>query len=135
MKLYYYTNAEKQIVNLFNYEQMTKFLEAYPNLTDKMVEVDKEGEELEYLLKYSTFLKVVDDTFVLNTNLYESYSNNANKFVRITELKDFLASSDFKVIKCYEASMLNDPLPYDLTKLVAERKAWRDELNELTKNS
>lgn len=50
---------------------------------------------------------------------------------RVRELKDLLQQTDFKVLKCYEAFMLEEPLPYDLAALVAERKAWRKELNEL----
>lgn len=50
---------------------------------------------------------------------------------RIRELKDLLQQTDFKVLKCYEASMLGEPFPYDLEALVTERKAWRKELNEL----
>lgn len=50
---------------------------------------------------------------------------------KIRELKENLQNTDFKVLKCYEASMLDEPLPYDLPELVAERRAWRAELNEL----
>lgn len=52
------------------------------------------------------------------------------KTKRIDELKEFLEQSDFKILKCYEAFMLQETLPYDLPALVAERRAWRKELNE-----
>lgn len=50
---------------------------------------------------------------------------------RIEELKGLLAKTDYKIIKCYEASMLNREMPYDLEALVSERDAWRQEINDL----
>lgn len=50
---------------------------------------------------------------------------------RIWELKNLLAQGDYKIIKCAEASMTNEPMPYDLEELVAERNAYRNEINEL----
>lgn len=38
---------------------------------------------------------------------------------------------DWKVVKCYEAKLLNKELPYDLETLMSERQAARDEINEL----
>lgn len=60
-----------------------------------------------------------------------TFLNEANEHKRIDELKELLNNSDFKVIKCYEADMLDEPMPYDFVALVSERKAWREELNEL----
>jgi hypothetical protein len=50
---------------------------------------------------------------------------------RIWELKDQLAQGDYKIIKCAEAQLTNEPMPYDVAELVAERNAMRDEINEL----
>lgn len=50
---------------------------------------------------------------------------------RIWELKDQLAQGDYKVIKCAEAQLTNEPMPYDVATLVAERNAMREEINEL----
>lgn len=50
---------------------------------------------------------------------------------RIWELKDLLAQGDYKIIKCAEAQMLGEDLPYDLAALVAERNAYRNEINAL----
>ena len=50
---------------------------------------------------------------------------------RIWELKEQLAQGDYKVIKCAEAQLTNEPMPYNVTELVAERNAMRDEINEL----
>lgn len=55
---------------------------------------------------------------------------------RIRDLTSLLSSSaspigDWKVIKCYEAKLQEQELPYDLNELMAERQKVRDEINEL----
>lgn len=49
----------------------------------------------------------------------------------IQELKERLSAEDYKIVKCYEASLLGNPLPYDISKLHTERQAQRDRINEL----
>jgi hypothetical protein len=53
------------------------------------------------------------------------------KHHRIPELKKLLESSDYKIIKCSEAQLANEPMPYNLQELLAQRKAWRDEINTI----
>lgn len=50
---------------------------------------------------------------------------------RIWELKDALAQGDYKIIKCAEAQLTGEAMPYDVAELVAERNAMREEINEL----
>ncbi len=50
---------------------------------------------------------------------------------RIWELKDLLAQGDYKIIKCAEAQLTNEAMPYDIEALVAERNAMRAEINRL----
>jgi hypothetical protein len=50
---------------------------------------------------------------------------------KILELKKQLETTDYKVIKCYEAQLLNEEMPYNLQELLAQRKAWREEINAL----
>ena len=38
---------------------------------------------------------------------------------------------DWKVVKCYEAKLLGNELPYDLENLMAERQKTRDRINEI----
>lgn len=54
-----------------------------------------------------------------------------NKISKISELKDLLNNTDYQIIKCYEAQLLNEEMPYNLQELLAERKAWRDKINTL----
>lgn len=49
----------------------------------------------------------------------------------IAALKYELSTTDYRVIKCAEASLLGAPIPYDVAALHAERQALRDRINEL----
>ena len=50
---------------------------------------------------------------------------------QIASLKAELESTDYKIIKCSEAQMVGEELPYDIVALHAERQALRDRINEL----
>ena len=50
---------------------------------------------------------------------------------KIDSLKKALSDSDYKVTKCYEASILKKELPYDLETLSEERNKIREEINRL----
>lgn len=50
---------------------------------------------------------------------------------KIWELKAKLSETDYKVLKCTEASLLGQELPYDLDAVVSERDGWRAQINEL----
>lgn len=53
------------------------------------------------------------------------------KQARINELKQQLADTDYKIIKCSEYSLAGLDLPYDIAELHAARQALRDEINQL----
>lgn len=50
---------------------------------------------------------------------------------QIAKLKEQLASTDYKIIKCSEAQLVGEAMPYDIAALHAERQAIRDQINEL----
>lgn len=50
---------------------------------------------------------------------------------QIAELKEQLSATDYKVIKCSEAQLAGEPMPYDVAELHTERQALRDKINEL----
>lgn len=50
---------------------------------------------------------------------------------KINSLKIDLESTDYMIIKCYEATLLDEEMPYDYENLIEKRKAWRDEINNL----
>ena len=53
------------------------------------------------------------------------------KPVQIRKLKEPLAATDYKVIKCAECQLLGEEMPYDVAELHMERQAIRDQINQL----
>ena len=51
--------------------------------------------------------------------------------LEIKKLKTEIASTDYKIIKCYEYQLVGLNLPYDLEILHSERQVLRDRINEL----
>lgn len=68
---------------------------------------------------------------VVPPTLTEEELARQQREARIWELKDQLAQGDYKIIKCAEAQLTGEPMPYDIEALVAERNAMRAEINEL----
>ena len=62
---------------------------------------------------------------------YERKFNRQRIYDEIATLKDSLASTDYRVTKCYEASLLGNTLPYDIVQLNSERQQIRDKINDL----
>lgn len=50
---------------------------------------------------------------------------------KIKALQDDLASTDYKVIKCYEANLVGEQPPYDVQNLHSSRQALRDKINSI----
>ncbi len=55
---------------------------------------------------------------------------------KIDELKASLTSNDssigdYRITKCYEASLIGESMPYDISELHQKRQAVRDEINRL----
>ena len=69
-------------------------------------------------------------------NLAKQISDKANnQYInnQVENLKHKLEESDYQIIKCYEASLLGEKLPYDIKELHAVRQQIRDEINILQK--
>lgn len=64
---------------------------------------------------------------------WEVISNDPAKIAsKISSLKSELEDSDFKVMKCYEATIAKvDEMPYDANELIESRQTKRDEINRL----
>lgn len=52
---------------------------------------------------------------------------------QIEECKSKLSASDYKIIKSYEAQLVGDALPYNITELREQRQSLRDEIHEFEK--
>lgn len=53
------------------------------------------------------------------------------KKAKLRDLKELLKSTDYQIIKCYEASLTQKSMPYDYLALITQRDQWRDEINTL----
>ena len=52
---------------------------------------------------------------------------------KVRDLISVLSSSDYKIIKCYESSLVNEDMEYDIKALHDERQKIRDEINTIEK--
>lgn len=62
---------------------------------------------------------------------YEQVPDTQGTRRKIEALKRELAGSDYKVIKCFEAYLAGEDMPYDIESLREERQKIRDEINGL----
>ncbi len=62
---------------------------------------------------------------------YEKVVNNYKLNADIEALKAELAETDYQVIKCCEASLVGEELPYDMKMLHTSRNAIRARINEI----
>lgn len=60
----------------------------------------------------------------------EKYDRKAIN-AQIDGLKEQLTADDYKVIKCYEASLTGEEQPYDIKELHTKRQSLRQQINEL----
>lgn len=64
--------------------------------------------------------------------LWEIRKNDQTRVLqKINSLKKDLSDSDYKITKCYEASLLKQEMPYDIEALTTERNSKREEINRL----
>jgi len=97
-------------------------------------------------LKSNKVFDLTEDEYLemfVNLNVYYELSaegkpvlnqdkrSNFFKKKRINEVKKELQIEDYKIIKCYEAFILKETMPYDLEKLAIKRKAYRKEIDLL----
>lgn len=138
---------------------LSKILEPYiEHLEDEegvlkecIITVEKQACELE--LQGWKPVDLIDETQLQTDEYYsieilpydtgESIGYTYNKILdlkaiksKIDELIKRLSSDkssigDYRITKCYEASLLGKELPYDMSALYAERQKVRDEINRL----
>ena len=77
--------------------------------------------------------EIIDDGFgnPILTEPLDLINPKRIKERKIKEIKQNLTLTDYKIIKCYEASMRQMPLPYNLEELATQRDTWREEINQL----
>ena len=65
---------------------------------------------------------------------YEKVVNTTKIQGEIDAIKAELSETDYQVIKCYEASLVGEELPYDIKALHSERDLKRAKINTLETN-
>lgn len=78
--------------------------------------------------------KAVDSYEVMDGRLVQMWiivDDEQQLIKQIDEAKIKLETSDYKVLKCYEANMSGKQPPYDLDVLLKERQSYRDQINML----
>ena len=87
----------------------------------------------ELILAQENGFEIIDDGFgnPILTKPLDLINQKRIKERKINDLKENLISTDYKVTKCYEAFMRQQPLPYNLEELSTQRDAWRAEINQL----
>lgn len=82
-----------------------------------------------------------DENYVMHIEPYDNGDRISYHYVKevnnyklrseIEALKQELAATDYQVIKCYEASLVGEELPYDVQTLHTSRNAIRAKINDI----
>jgi orotate phosphoribosyltransferase-like protein len=97
---------------------------------DNATELDITKEQVNFLIE-NPFVIYENNEFQIDEKSLQDDNIKFTKIQRLYEIKKLLQDTDYKVIKCYEASMRQLPLPYNLEELATQRDAWREEINQL----
>jgi hypothetical protein len=113
-----YEATEENIKKFFHYE-----------------EIDLSDEDFEKIIN-NPYYGLIDNQIILIPETEEEIlakkeSDRITIFSKINSIKIKLAETDYQVIKCYEAQLLQEEMPYNLQELLAQRKAWREEINAI----
>jgi hypothetical protein len=91
----------------------------------------EKDDEYDHFLENSSYYIYKNNKLVFIEERKNNQLKESQFLIKINNLKVLLNSTDYQVIKCYEAQLLQEEMPYDLQTLLAQRKAWRDEINQL----
>lgn len=117
-------------------KDVDKALEDSMNVEEMLSNGYKPVDEID-----STLIHSDDPDYFIKLQPYDAGDRIAYHYIRkfdkqrikneIQSLKGQLANTDYQVTKCYEASLIGAPLPYDIQALYQSRQQMRDTINEL----
>jgi len=116
-----FDESENDLMNLFLKENKDWYL--VEEIDHSKISVDQNS--------YTDIIPYFDEKEKMIRYKYKLVKSNKGVIKSISKLQDQLASSDYKIIKCYELFLLNKEMPYDVTALAAERQSLRDSINDL----
>lgn len=145
---YGYINNGGYLVSRFIEEQVEKYKDTDGEIKTRVISIEMQTEKLA-----QHGWKPVDpidesamqcaDGYTVRITPYDAGDRIAYRYETVFDtqkvrrdiqaLKDKLSGSDYKVIKCYEASLTGGEMPYDVAAIHAERQTIRDRINELEK--
>lgn len=112
-------------------DKRDKALQNYNDYYD-VIESEYIGREVgEFEILISDF-EIVDSKSVKQVFKIVKSEQKINQ--KIKELKSSLSSTDYKIVKIYEAKVLNTESPYsqeEINAIISERQSFRDRINEL----
>lgn len=108
-------------ISFYDIEKKDKFIAhlAEREITPTVTEYEQPSAELLARCEGKTF------------NTYEDALNFVEGKETIDTLKQQLADTDYKIIKCMEYQLAGLEVPYDIETLHTERQAIRDKINEV----
>jgi hypothetical protein len=95
------------------------------------IEIEINQKDLQKFFNNLENLQYINNTIVLLEKDIQKIQMTNIINIKINNLTNFLNQTDYQIIKCYEAFMRQQPLPYNLEELSAQRDAWRAEINQL----
>ncbi|OHE41464.1 MAG: hypothetical protein A2Y16_05340 [Tenericutes bacterium GWF2_57_13] len=92
-------------------------------------------DEYERLRQNPEFYRLEGGVLVFDEARYQLFFPTKSAPEKIAYLKDQLVATDYKVIKCMEATLAGDLLPYDSVLLHREREKIREQIRYLESGS
>ena len=118
-------------MKIIKYQLMTKVnhgTEDEPNIVQTFNACEIQCSDEHFEANYAMALK---EAYNGEVTVEEAAEPELTTEEQIAALKEQLSSTDYKIIKCSEASLVGEELPYDITALHAERQAIREQINAL----
>lgn len=136
-------------------ERLTEMSEKVDYFSDKEISIQtdivqslkKQVDRFERLISegFVEFVPAIEPTIQEDEKMILSYEFKDGKVLqiwsvskdvkyynkRVQELKNELATSDYKIIKCYEASLAGETCPYDASELINRRNVIRAQINAI----
>jgi len=126
MEIQIIVDKNNKVISISGFEEkINSEKHFYPEVTEENLKEYFANIYNLYYINNDFLIKKPDDILIKNILLIE------NKKSKIETLKEKLINTDYQIIKCYEAFMRQQPLPYNLEELSAQRDTWRAEINQL----
>lgn len=119
-----YWDAEKEVMK-----------ERVVSVEEQLLELGNEWKPVDFI--DGSKLVSEDDSFSIHPVPYDNGDRISYRYDKVfnnAKIKDLiydLSSEDYKIIKCYEASLIGSELPYDIHELHEKRQKLRDKINTL----